>query len=154
MVTRFGHMHHHLKAELEIPRGSAVDAAVASADVEIAGELGSLAFRSDSGDLSFDTVRGPVTIKVASGDVSGGAVGGNLSLQSASGDLQIRRVGGSRLHSASGDLEIARAEGSVQAAIDLRESPSSREPVASGDGRALCRDRLEMTSWEVSHKCS
>ncbi len=44
-----------------------------SADLEITGRIGSLDFRSGSGDVRFDDVDGEVDAKMASGDVVGGS---------------------------------------------------------------------------------
>ena len=60
------------------------------------GALGSLAFRTGSGDIEFDEIAGDVQIACASGDVSGDAIGGHLSFKGASGDLDIGSIGGGR----------------------------------------------------------
>jgi DUF4097 and DUF4098 domain-containing protein YvlB len=103
-----------LRVRVRAPLGSRVQADTGSADFEARGEIGSLAFRSGSGDVAFDRVSGDVTVKVASGDVEGKRVDGDLSANSASGDIRIDVVGGDLVaRSASGEVEVDAAGGSA-----------------------------------------
>jgi DUF4097 and DUF4098 domain-containing protein YvlB len=107
-----------LMVDIELPRGSSVDASSGSADLGVTGEIDTLAFRSGSGDLSFESIGRSAGVKVASGDVSGGAVGGDLTVHSASGDVRVRSVAGKlAVHSVSGDVSVDFAEGSVEATL-------------------------------------
>jgi DUF4097 and DUF4098 domain-containing protein YvlB len=103
-----------LRVCVRVPRGTHVQADTGSADLQARGEIGSLSFRSGSGDVAFDRVNGDVTIKMASGDVKGARVDGDLSANSASGDIRIDAVGGDLVaRSASGDVEVEAAGGSA-----------------------------------------
>ena len=75
-----------------MPIGTRIDGATGSAELEVRGALGSLAFRTGSGDVAFDEISGDVQIVCASGDVSGDAIGGHLSYKGASGDLDIGSI--------------------------------------------------------------
>jgi DUF4097 and DUF4098 domain-containing protein YvlB len=103
-----------LRVRVRAPLGTHVKADTGSAELEARGEIESLAFRSGSGDVAFDRVRGDVTIKVASGDVEGKRVDRDLTANSASGDIRVDVVGGDLVaRSASGEVEIEVAGGSA-----------------------------------------
>ena len=98
--------------ELTVPVGTRIDGTSGSAELEIRGALGSLAFRTGSGDVAFDQITGDVQIACASGDVSGRTVGGHFSFKGASGDLDIGSIGGGALvRNASGDVMVQRLDG-------------------------------------------
>jgi DUF4097 and DUF4098 domain-containing protein YvlB len=112
---RFGWRGNELRVDLTVPLGTRVSCDTGSADLAIAGRLGSLNFRSGSGDLRFDDVDGEVDVKVASGDVSGGNIGSRFSFISASGDARVRDVQGDVSgKSASGDVMLGAVRGSVK----------------------------------------
>ena len=101
-----------LRVRIRAPFGTEVEASTGSADLAARGEIGSLAFRSGSGDVRFERVRGDAVVKVASGDVEGGPIGGDLVANSASGDVRVASVAGDLVaRSASGDVEIRSAAG-------------------------------------------
>jgi DUF4097 and DUF4098 domain-containing protein YvlB len=103
-----------LRVRVRAPLGAHVQADTGSADLEARGEIGSLAFRSGSGDVAFGRVTGDVTIKIASGDVKGARVDGALTANTASGDIRVDVVGGDLVaRSASGDVEVDVAGGSA-----------------------------------------
>jgi Putative adhesin len=111
------------------PLGTAARVAVASADVELRGELGrveltgasgdslvescaDLQLRSASGDARVGTVTGRTTVGSASGDLRIESVGGGLEVKTASGDVEVGSAGGDvSITTASGDVGIARATG-------------------------------------------
>lgn len=113
----------------EVPAGCRIEMALASADVEVTGGVGSIVLRTASGDLRADsaasldatsasgdisvgTVAGDVSIASASGDVHLGSVGGKLSVKLASGDMAVREVAGAcRCSSASGDITVGACHG-------------------------------------------
>jgi hypothetical protein len=98
--------------EVTVPIGTRIDGSSGSAELEVRGALGSLAFRTGSGDMAFDEITGDLQIACASGDVSGRTVGGHFSFKGASGDLDIGAVGGGALvRIASGDVRIRRLDG-------------------------------------------
>ncbi len=104
-----------MRVDLTVPIGTAVSCDTGSADLEMNGRIGSLSFRSGSGNCRFDDVDGEVKVTVASGDLVGVSVGGGLSFHSASGDARVREVGrdvGGK--SASGDVTLGTVAGSVR----------------------------------------
>lgn len=106
-----------LHVRVQTPIGTQVQADTGSAELIARGRIGSLAFRSGSGDVSFERVDGDASIKVASGDVHGDVVAGDLTANSASGDVRVGGVGGSLVaHSASGEVEVDRVGGSAKVA--------------------------------------
>lgn len=105
-----------VSVHVRAPGGVTVDAESGSADLEVDGDAGSIAFRSGSGDLRFSSVRGDVTAKCASGDINGGSVAGGLVAHTASGDVEVgSAVGRIVARSASGDVRVGHAPGPVQA---------------------------------------
>jgi DUF4097 and DUF4098 domain-containing protein YvlB len=102
--------------DVAAPTGADVQVDTGSADLRCFGDVGSVRFRSGSGDLEFERARGSVTANVASGDLRGSEIGGNLLFTSASGDGEVERVGGEVVaKTASGDLRLGSAGGTVQA---------------------------------------
>jgi DUF4097 and DUF4098 domain-containing protein YvlB len=114
---RFGWRGNELRVDVTVPLGTLVLCDTGSADLEATGRIGSLDFRSGSGDVRFDDVDGDVDAKMASGDVVGGNVGSRFSYVSASGDARVRDVGGAVSgKTASGDVTLGTVRGSVQVA--------------------------------------
>ncbi|MGZ6544636.1 MAG: DUF4097 family beta strand repeat-containing protein [Actinomycetota bacterium] len=112
----FGWRGSELRVDVTVPSGTYVSCDTGSADLEVVGRVGSLTFRSGSGDCGFDDVDGDVTVKTASGDLRGAAAGRKLTLQSASGDVDVRTVGGGVVgRTASGDLRFGSVDGAVEA---------------------------------------
>ena len=111
----FGWKGNELRVEMTVPLGTVLACDTGSADLEITGPIGSLTFRSGSGDCRFDDVDGDLTVKAASGDLAGSAVGGGFSFNSASGDARIREIAGDMTgKSASGDISLGTVGGSVR----------------------------------------
>ncbi|MGY1603818.1 DUF4097 family beta strand repeat-containing protein [Geodermatophilus sp. SYSU D00815] len=112
-----------------VPTGTATRVAVASADVDLRGELGrveltgasgesavescaDLQLRTASGDARIGSVSGRATIGAASGDLRIGSVGGGLEVRTASGDVEVGTLAGDvSVTTASGDVGIDRATG-------------------------------------------
>jgi DUF4097 and DUF4098 domain-containing protein YvlB len=112
---RFGWRGSELRVNLTVPLGTVVISDTGSADLEVTGRIGSLTFRSGSGDCRFDDVDGEVSVKVASGDVAGAVVGGGFSFTSASGDARIRQVIGDIVgKGVSGDVSLGTVGGSAR----------------------------------------
>jgi putative adhesin len=113
----FGWKGNELRVDLTVPLGTALACDTGSADLEVTARIGSLTFRSGSGDCRFDDVDGDLTVKVASGDLAGATVGGGFSFNSASGDARVREIAGDvAAKSASGDLSLGTVDGSVRLA--------------------------------------
>ncbi len=113
----FGRRNNGLRVDLTVPLGTVLAGDTQSADLEIAGRIGSVTFRSGSGDLRFDDVEGEVNAKMASGDLSGATVGRGFSFHSASGHARVREIGGDvDGKSASGGVSLGRIGGSVHLA--------------------------------------
>jgi DUF4097 and DUF4098 domain-containing protein YvlB len=115
--TRFGwgSGRRDLRVTIDVPSGVDVDAETASADLDVSGWAGTLAFRSGSGAMSFADAAGDVSAKVASGEVRGGEVAGDLMVTSASGDVRVGSVAGSTaVKTASGDVDLDRVARALQ----------------------------------------
>lgn len=139
--------------ELTVPIGTRIDGAAGSAELEVRGALGSLAFRTGSGDVAFDEIAGDVQIACASGDVSGRAIGGHFSFKGASGDLDIGSIGGGALiRSASGDVQVRRLDGPSTLTIgsgdiELREVGAGSVNVRAISGDVQVGVREGMGVW-------
>lgn len=97
-----------LRARIQIPHGSHIDATTASADVHLEGRFASAAMTSASGDLELmGELQGDADIKTASGSVRVPHVGGDLRVKSVSGDVRAVVVDGSvSVKSVSGGLDV------------------------------------------------
>jgi DUF4097 and DUF4098 domain-containing protein YvlB len=115
-----------LRVGVRCPTGTTVEANSGSADLDVRGRVGALAFQSGSGDLSFEDSDGDVVVKLASGDVQGRHALGDLVANTASGDIQVDRVDGELVaRTASGDVQVRASGSSVQittASGDVRVS--------------------------------
>jgi DUF4097 and DUF4098 domain-containing protein YvlB len=99
---------------VEVPALSSVSAIVAGADVGLAGELGTVAVTTASGDVNVAHAA-DCNVAVASGDVRCDLVTGNLVVKSASGDVRWGHVDGSAtVTTASGDIIGATVVGDVE----------------------------------------
>lgn len=97
------------------PEMSSLKANSASADIRARLTLGRAAINTASGEVLLDDV-GSVAVKTASGDVSAKSVEGDLTVRSASGDIRVSRVEGDvSLTTASGDVDIDHVGGSLSA---------------------------------------
>jgi len=97
------------------PEMSSLKANSASADIRARLALGRAAINTASGEVLLGDV-GSIAVKTASGDVSADSVEGDLSIRSASGDIRVSRVGGDvSLTTASGDVDLDHVEGSLSA---------------------------------------
>jgi DUF4097 and DUF4098 domain-containing protein YvlB len=113
----FGWRGNELRVDVTVPLGTLVSCDTGSADLETTGRIGSLDFRSGSGDVRFDDVDRDVDVKMASGDVIGGNVGSRFAFVSASGDARVRDVGGAVSgKTASGEVTLGTVRGSVHLA--------------------------------------
>ena len=119
---------------IALPRGSDVEVATASANVELNGSLGAVSVKTASGEVTADDVD-DLRAKTASGDIEVGTVGGDLRMHTASGDLRCVRVDGrSSVTTTSGDAEI----GSTGGAIEVRATSGDvRLGEVSGEARVV-----------------
>jgi DUF4097 and DUF4098 domain-containing protein YvlB len=91
---------------IHAPQETAVEAHVASADIDGLGRFGSLKINSASGDVSLQEGNG-VEINTASGDVELGRISGSAKVNSASGDVELDQLEGDlRVQTASGDVRL------------------------------------------------
>ena len=103
-----------LDVRLVVPPGTRIDGSGGAAELEATGTLGSLSFKTGSGDLRFDDVTGDVHLACASGDIEGRSVGGHLTFKGASGDIDVGTIGaGATVRSASGDIRIGKLDGAT-----------------------------------------
>ncbi len=98
-----------------VPVGTDVEVKLASADLGIDVDVGSLRASVTSGDLRACNVAEGATVKVASGDVRLGDVGGRLHVAGASGDVLVGACADVEISVASGDIHVRRADGRVEA---------------------------------------
>lgn len=113
---------------LVVPVRTDVAINVATAEVNLRGELGAVRARSASADIAVDEATrveahsasgdvrvqaaGEVQVSSASGDIRIGSVAGALSASSASGDIGAERVGGRvEVGTTSGDIRLRRCDG-------------------------------------------
>ncbi|MDO8362673.1 MAG: DUF4097 family beta strand repeat-containing protein [Actinomycetota bacterium] len=96
-----------------VPSGTDVTIDSASAEVRLAGSLGSVRVRTASGDIEIDASR-RCEVTTASGDISCGTVDGDATITSISGDCSVRGVGG-RMEATltSGDLRVDHCAGDL-----------------------------------------
>lgn len=96
--------------EIDVPIGAAVTVEGASSDIEAQGLLGDQRYRTASGDLRLDGVRGSITAEAVSGDVeivAGGAA--SILARTVSGELSIQAgvLDALRVTTTSGDVHVA-----------------------------------------------
>jgi hypothetical protein len=95
------------------PSGTAARVAVASADIELHGELGRAELTGASGDADVESCT-DLQLRTASGDARIGTVSGRATVGSASGDVRLESVGaGLEVKTASGDVEAGTVTGDV-----------------------------------------
>lgn len=134
---------HNVRIAMEIrtPIRSNVEAATASASVDLGHLEGVIRARTASGDIRADRLAHTVMIQTASGDVRTHALSGNVRVQSASGDVSIERGEGEiGIQTASGDATLDQISGTLEATTAsgdclVRSSALStcRAKTASGD---------------------
>lgn len=132
---------------IDLPAGSHLHAALASADVQVDGRLGdcrikaglgrirldeadTLSLKSGAGDVSVNRATGRVEIVTGSGEVRLGELSSSAMIKNANGDTSVR-VGG-------GDLRISAANGSItvdQARADVN-AKSANGDVSLGEVRS------------------
>lgn len=124
-VRGFSFREAHASVRVRCPEGITLNAATASADVDVTGALGhvevktgsgdvvvqgtaaALRVTSASGDVSAQRVTGPTTVATASGDIDLGVVEGALAVNAVSGDISVRDArSGAAVESVSGDVTI------------------------------------------------
>jgi DUF4097 and DUF4098 domain-containing protein YvlB len=107
------------------PHASALDANVASADVEGRGRFAGVEVNSASGDVRVEKVDGRLKVNTASGDVEVEQVVGEVKVNSASGDVTIGETeGDTKIRTASGDVQIRSA---VSGKIDTNSASGDVE---------------------------
>jgi DUF4097 and DUF4098 domain-containing protein YvlB len=96
--------------------GSNLDVSTGAADVRAEGAFGSCRYRSASGDLQIDELRGSGSMKTGSGDVCLASADGELEIDVASGSVTVgtarRRAA---IHVVSGSLQLDTAAGDLTA---------------------------------------
>ncbi len=111
----FGWRGNNLRVELTVPVGTELTCETGSADLEATGSLGSLAFRSGSGDCGFESGRGGCGREDRERRHVRRDVGGSLTFATASGDARVRNVAGDVVgNSVSGDVSVGSLGGSAR----------------------------------------
>jgi DUF4097 and DUF4098 domain-containing protein YvlB len=107
---RLGFKGDEYEIRVRAPRGSDVDANIASASFRAAGRVGAIEVNTASGDVHVEDVEREAKVRSASGDVQLGSVGGKADVNTASGDVQVAlAAGGGTIRSASGEVQIGEA---------------------------------------------
>ncbi len=101
---------------VQLPTGSDLRLATASANLLADVGLGEVRCSTASGDLRLAKVAGSLEAKSASGDISASVVGGAVKASLASGDVRVKKVRGDlQVNTASGEVRIEKASGDVRA---------------------------------------
>ena len=104
-----------LRARIEIPNGSSVEAKIDSADLTTRGTLASALVKTGSGDIRLDTVNGEASVSSGSGEVDVDHGGELTRIQTGSGDSSVRDAKGRvQISTGSGDIRVDEAIGAVQ----------------------------------------
>ena len=136
----FGWRGTNLQAELWVPVRTDIAAQTGSADLDVTGSIGTLTFKSGSGDCRFDRVDRDASVKTASGDLSGTGTGGGLTFHSASGAARVREVAGDVVaRTASGEVSLGAVRGSVDVTtvsgdVEVGELNAGRASIRSVSG--------------------
>ena len=126
---------------LVVPPATTVEGSSGAADLNANGTLEALSFKTGSGELRFEDVRGDVDLTCASGDIKGRSVGGHLGCKGASGDIDVGTVGaGATVRSASGDIRIGRLDGSTIVTVGSGDVTLHRVGPGSVSVRAISGD--------------
>src|SRR3954451_10684773 len=90
---------------VQVPQGTSVRVATASADVRAHGTLREADVKTASGDVQLQDVEADATVRTASGDIALRRVGQGARLETASGDVEVGQVAGELvIRSVSGDV--------------------------------------------------
>ncbi|HEY8192311.1 MAG TPA: DUF4097 family beta strand repeat-containing protein [Gaiellaceae bacterium] len=99
------------RVRISAPHGAAVEANVASADIDGRGRYADVRVNTASGDVKFERIEGEARVDSASGDVRIERVG-SAKMNSASGDIRIDETAdGADVNTASGDVDLKSVEG-------------------------------------------
>ncbi|MFM2078766.1 MAG: hypothetical protein RJA49_2656 [Actinomycetota bacterium] len=162
------------KMYLEVPPGTHVEIAAASADVSLAGPLGDVRVRTASGDVragtvqsmdaatasgsvKVDTVLGRLTASTASGNIKVGAVGEDVDAGTASGDVRIGCCQGGTVHvkAVSGNVAVGlpagiRVEPDIATLSGKTTLPSPSRTAPPDGPRRTVRVRLRSVSGDIT----
>jgi len=95
-----------------LPRESELAAKTGSADVTVAGTVGTSQLKTGSGDVRMDDVTGPLLIETGSGDVAVDVANSELRMKSGSGDIKVGHAEGAvAVSTGSGDVQIGTSNG-------------------------------------------
>jgi DUF4097 and DUF4098 domain-containing protein YvlB len=128
-----------LSVRVRCPHGADLHLAVASADLDARGMLGTVQVKSASGDVSVDAAAS-LALTGASGDVRADDVANDANVKTVSGDVELGTVGGdATINAVSGDVRVrvarsAVAVNSVSGDVDLESLAGDlRANTVSGD---------------------
>jgi DUF4097 and DUF4098 domain-containing protein YvlB len=125
-----------LTVTVTLPRDSDVAAKLGSADLDIAGRLGSTRVKSGSGEVRVESLARDAVIQSGSGDVRVDGAEGDLRVKTGSGRVQVGRAAGS----------VVVATGSGRVSVDSTDGDASLK-TGSGDVRVgSASDSLSVTS--------
>jgi hypothetical protein len=138
------------------PRGTDLDANLASADLRGRGQYGEVGVNIASGDAHLEQVQS-ADVNAASGDVRIDEASGPVEVNTASGDVDLRSVaeGDVKVNSASGDVMVGIASGSrlwvdAQSLSGDTSSDLELEGAPSDDEGPLVELRVQTMSGDIS----
>ena len=124
-----------LKVRATIPHGANVKVKTASADIAVAGRLGSLDVNAVSGDVRVSSAGGSIDTKTVSGDIRCDAVSdGDVRFSSVSGDIEIGIATGSFV-----DVDAGSTSGDLTSEVPLGHDPVPGE--RNGGRKVVVRGR-------------
>lgn len=114
----------HIKWNLSVPEGTAVEFSTASGDLTLNNFKGEIEMSSASGDIELIGCSGEYDISTASGDYYLTDCNGEYELSTASGDIDLKNC--------NGEFDVSTASGDINAKNLILESDASLS-AASGD---------------------
>ncbi|MFC7495251.1 MULTISPECIES: DUF4097 family beta strand repeat-containing protein [unclassified Nocardioides] len=101
-----------LDVRITVPTGSDVILRTGSADIAVAGTIGTGHIKSGSGDAQVEAATGPLLAETGSGNVRIGDAQDAVKIKSGSGDVVIRDAAGvTSISTGSGDVRVVSAGG-------------------------------------------
>lgn len=96
-----------LDVVVTLPAGSELAVKTGSADITVAGTVGTSQLRSGSGDVEVDRAEGPLLVETGSGDIRVEEAVGVLKAKSGSGDVLVVDAGDAvQVSTGSGDVQL------------------------------------------------
>lgn len=117
-----------LDVRITLPTGSDVVLRTGSADIAVAGTIGTAQLKSGSGDVRCDTATGPLLAESGSGDIRLDETQGPVKIKSGSGDIVVGHAANTvAVSTGSGDVRMQSSDGATvvktgSGDLEVRES--------------------------------